>query len=139
MFVIVVPVQQAYKGRVFGSVAQTGQSVVLSGLGRLFGRRGWFRRFGGFHLFLGRPLIPFLPQYFLFVLEIPFTLRLFDFLGIFVGHSQTQLTSVLMDRFYLRDSLPIIDLGPGPEAMEGVCTHGGDPPQSSSGRSNPLT
>ena len=32
-----------------------------------------------------------------------------------------------MDRLYLRFHRPITDLGPGLGAMEGVCTHGGDP------------
>ena len=55
-------------------------------------------------------------------------LQLFRFLWIFVGHLELTLTSVLNDRLYLGFHLPIIDLGPDPEAMEGVCTHGGGPP-----------
>ena len=33
-----------------------------------------------------------------------------------------------MDRLYLRFHRPITNLGPGLEAMEGVCTHGGGTP-----------
>ena len=139
MFVIIIPVQQAYISCVFGAIPQTGQSVKFSGSGFLFGGWCWFSWFRRFHLFLGRPLFSFLLQQSLFVFHIPLVFQLFRLLGIFVGHSQTQLTSVLMDRLYLRFHRPITNLGPGLEAMEGVCTHGGDPPQSSSSRSNPLT
>ena len=55
-------------------------------------------------------------------------LQLFRFLWIFVGHLELTLTSVLNDRLYLGFNLPITDLGPDPEEMEGVCTHGGDHP-----------
>ena len=139
MFVIIVPVQLTYKVCVFGAIPQTGQSVKLSGSCFLFGGRRWFSWFRRFHLFLSRPLFSFLLQQSFLILDVPFVFQLFRLLGIFVGHSQTQLTSVLMDRLYLRFHRPITDLGPGLEVMEGVCTHGGDPPQSSSSRSNPLT
>ena len=42
-------------------------------------------------------------------------LQLFRLLGIFVGHLELALTSVLIDRLYLRFNPPITDLGPGLE------------------------
>ena len=83
---VVVPVQQAYVGRVFGSVAQTSQSVEFSGSGFLFGGWRWFSWFRRFHLFLSRSLFSFLLQQSFFVFHIPLVFQLFHLLGIFVGH-----------------------------------------------------
>ena len=93
---IIVPVQQAYVGRVFGAVAQTGQSVKFSGSGFLFGGRRWFRRFRRFHLFLGRPLFPFLLQQSLLIPDVPRVFQLSCFLRIFVRHF-SNVTDVCSD------------------------------------------
>ena len=46
----------------------------------------------------------------------------------FCWPSRSQLTTVLNDGLYLAFPPPITALGPGPEATQGICTHGGDHP-----------
>ena len=68
-----------------------------------------------FELFLSRPLLTFLFRNLLLVFEVPPALGLLRLLGISIGHSRTQLTSVLDDGLYLGISPPITDLAPGSE------------------------
>ena len=51
--------------------------------------------------------------------------------------SQWQLTSGLDEGLYLAIFPPITDLVPGSAETGEICTHGGHPPQSSSGPINP--
>ena len=49
------------------------------------------------------------------VFYVPLVFQLFGLLRIFVGHSRSQLTTVLDDGLYLAFPPPITDLGPGLE------------------------
>ena len=134
---VIVAVQSTHLGRMLGSVTVTGQPVQLSGSRNLLWCRGRFGWFGGFELFLCRPLLTFPFRNLFLVFHVPLVLGLFRLLGISIGNSRTPLTSVLDDGLYLGISPPISDLDPGSEETREICTHGGHPPQSSSCQINP--
>ena len=80
-----------------------------SDVGGGFGWTGWFQ------LLLGGSLLMLPLQQGLPVFYIPLVFQLFGLLRIFVGHSRSQLTTVLNDGLYLAFPPPITDLGPGLE------------------------
>ena len=134
---VILAVECPHLVSVRGSVSVTGQPIQLSGSGKLFRGRGWFGRFGRLELFLSCPFLTFLCRNPLPVFQVPPVFSLFHLLRISIGHSRTQLTSVLDDGLYLGISPPITDLDPGSEETREICTHGGHPPQSSSCQINP--
>ena len=91
----------------------TGQPIQFSGSRNLFRGRGRFGSFGGLELFLSRPLLMFPLRNLFPVFVVPPVLGLLRLLGISIGHSRTQLMSVLDDELYLGISPPITDLAPG--------------------------
>ena len=83
---IVLTVQRPHLVSVRGSVSVTGQSIQLSGSGKLFLGRGRFGRFGRFELFLSRPLLTFLCRNPLPVFQVPTVFSLFHLLRISIRH-----------------------------------------------------